>query len=248
MDENIENPSKRNENWCWYIPEGKNVGEWRTTDGNDNPPDGKYTFFYCNGNLAQIQPRHDGKKCDTMVTYNLKGVIQEYTTYKNDEVFNYYINDGPYTDYNLDCSIYLTGMVKNHKRTGKWTWYKNKSKIDYIENYLDSVTHIRMDYYESGQMKDSGRIVDHKQDGMVRYWYENGNNEQICFWKNGLQDSISTFFFENGTVKSTANWRLGNRHGESLSYSENGKLLKKLKYDEGLQIEYNEFDENGKKK
>ena len=232
----IKDINKRNENWCWYVAEGKSTGEWRMTGGKDAPPDGKYTFFYCNGNLAQRQSLRDGNKYDTTFTYDLKGTLKEYTTYRNDETFNYYLNDGPYIDYNLDCTVYLTGTVKNHMRVGEWVWYRAKNNKDYSENYLDSLTHIRIDYYDSGQMKDSGRLVDHKQDGIVKYWYEHGKLEQACFWSNDLQDGIATLYYENGKLKSKTNWKQGKRNGESISYDEDGKIHEKTKYIEGQKV------------
>jgi antitoxin component YwqK of YwqJK toxin-antitoxin module len=224
----INDISKRNGNWCWYIAEGTTVGEWRTAEKNDTPPDGKYTFFYGNGNLGQRQTLHDGRRCDTTFTYDLNGNLQSYTTYTNNDTFDYYLHNGPYKDYNLDGSIYLTGTVKDHSRTGEWIWYKSNDRKDYTETYLDSITTIRI--------KNTARFVNHKQDGVVKCWYKNGNLEQACLWRMGIQDSTSIFYYENGKVKNEINWKKGKRHGLSISYSDDGKIQKQTKYIQGQKI------------
>ncbi|MBI3518258.1 MAG: toxin-antitoxin system YwqK family antitoxin [Bacteroidetes bacterium] len=220
--DSIDDQSKRNENWCWFLDEKTGKGTWFQIGNDEWKETGKVTYFFMNGNVGEISKLKNGIRCDTSYYYDLKGNLIRYTTYSNDQQNDYYLNDGLYKAYYMNGNICDSGFIKSNKRINKWTSFSKSGKIRWTENHLDSTRIIFICYYETGQIKDSVNFYNHLQNGEMKKWFENGN------------------------LKSISNWKDGKEIGEATHYFESGKLHKKLTWIEDKKVSVIEWDESGK--
>ncbi len=224
--DNINDSSKRNDEWCWWVDEKTHKGEWIPVSAAGNVENGTYTLFFSNGLNSEIGKLKSGKNHDTTFTFNIQGQLIKYETFRNDSGIIYYINDGIYKDYYSDCKVRVIGQIKNHDRTNKWTWYFKNGNIDFYEIYRDSLNYhynTKVSYYETGQIKDTFNFLNNKQYGMAKGWYQNGQVKAVSFWKDDIIDSLAIRYYENGKMQSKSFYI----HGEKKEYTkwdESGKI------------------------
>ncbi len=111
----IDDPSKRNENWCWHVPKATGKGEWIKLGGNETFPDGLYTLFYPSGKNFEKGKTEDGTEIDTISSFDINGNISKYTYYLSDTSYEYYLNDGPFKAWDSKGNLTEEATVKNHK-------------------------------------------------------------------------------------------------------------------------------------
>jgi hypothetical protein len=68
----IDDASKRNKNWCWFVNKETGKGEWVPIKDETNLPDGEYSLFFSNGSIRQKGKLKDKKDCDTTFSSLLK--------------------------------------------------------------------------------------------------------------------------------------------------------------------------------
>lgn len=120
-------------------------------------------------------------------------------------------------------------------------------------------------YYESGEIKDEGWLVNNKKtdywifyypNGNIKqkghfknnlkhkYWYfyhENSNKQKEGHFKNGLQNDWWAFFDKNGVLKNKCQLRDNEKNGYCLVYK-NDKLVKASKFTKGKKVkEWTDF-------
>lgn len=64
-----------------------------------------------------------------------------------------------------------------------------------------------------------------------RYSYDNeGNLEEVSFFKDGMKDSVSFLYYPSGELKAQGFFRYGKAHGNVKSFYKDGKLMSDCHY------------------
>jgi len=90
---------------------------------------------------------------------------------------------------------------------------------------------------------------DGKLNGKSKYWYKNGQLEQIVNYKNGVVSGLYRAYWENGSIKQESNWINGIQSGKTEFWYSNGKKEQEYIVKNGVKIgEALFYFENGKLK
>ncbi|MGV9004412.1 hypothetical protein [Flavobacterium sp.] len=243
----INDLSKRNENWVYWIDKKTGKASWvPITDDETTLKDGKYTMFYSKGSIYKKGKLKNGKDIDTLYFYDLNEKLIQYLLVKSDK--HYYIKNGPYVSYSQNGKIFEKGIVENHQIGNEWTSYFDNGKIDWTKKLVNG-TGWNYWYYENGQISDQNYHVNGKTDGEVRTWFENGQIKEISNWKDSLQDGMYQTYYENGQPKEKVNWINDKRDGKSEKWYKNGQKSEVMYFKAGLEDgEFLQWHPNGNRK
>ena len=84
---------------------------------------------------------------------------------------------------------------------------------------------IRIEYYESGQIRSEVTIKNGKKNGKAVYYYENGDKKQEGFFVNDKLSGVLISYYENGNVNIKLNFIDSLRIGWAKKYLPTGELL-----------------------
>ena len=80
-------------------------------------------------------------------------------------------------------------------------------------------------YYQSGQLKEVGGIVDGKKNGLWKAYYQNGQLDLVVTWVNGKRHGITKGYFEkSGNLQLIERYSNGKLNGKFETYYENGNI------------------------
>ena len=119
-----------------------------------------------------------------------------------------------------------------------------KHKLTHYPNYqIKSFKEFHNDVLRKEEYYDeNGRY-----NGMVRYWFDNGNLMFKLNYKNGMFNGIQRYYFENKKMYQRRTYKNNKLHGHVFEYYYSGKLKRKLKYNNDEAINVIAYDEdNGK--
>jgi antitoxin component YwqK of YwqJK toxin-antitoxin module len=250
--DDINDKSKRNENWEWWVDASTGKGEWIHLGGDSSTvKNGRFTTFYFNGEKYEEGRKVNGKIVDTLFEFNLKGQLDCYATDSLHETL-YFIHDGYKKQYDRDGTLLAETDVKNHKFYGILiNYYKNGNKR-FVRNYIKDSGWIT-EYYENGQRKDSLVEFNNSNAGkLFKSWFENGQVKLTMSWnmKTGLQEGVRNTYSENDTqsesvLERSSNWKNGLQDGVTIEYYPNsGKIYRisnwKDSVQNGLSVSYYE--------
>ena len=105
-------------------------------------------------------------------------------------------------------------------------------KMDTSGEFLFYVT----DYYLSGQEQMTGTYRSIRPDyreGTFTWYYENGDKQQSCEYKNNLLHGLFIEWFEDGQVATRQNFRNGLPDGPYKKWNKNGLLTLDAQYENG---------------
>lgn len=288
--------SKRNDKWVWWIDDKDGKGEWVPING-DAPvvKNGKYTRFYYNGNIYETGKLKNGKNIDTTFFYDENGKQYGYILNGSDTERTYCYKDGEYKLLMSDGNVESIGIVVNHRKGDIWTDYYPNGKIyrsinlvngigwgkEFYENgnsqslrYIDKNKDRNLvvdEWYENGNMKSDGEVVNGKFEGIVKLFYPNGKLKSEGYYKNNLRNGVFKAYYEsgklkgvqtiknevlndtakewyeNGQLKMIGFFQNGRPEGKVLRYHENSRIWKIANYKNGLPDSIAEsFDSSGK--
>ena len=250
----INDKSKRNANWEWWVDNSTRRGEWiPLVSDSSTLKNGSYTNFYYNGVKCEEGKLLNGKKVDTMFAYDLNGELDCYVIAGIDSTIYLYKN-GYRKVYSREGNLMAESQVKNHKFYGILVNYFKNRQIKFRRNYVrDSGWNVN--YYENGNIKDSAIEFNNSGNGLIcTSWFENGQIKSIVGWnrKTGKQEGNTKRFYEKNDkfesdTESSVNWENGLYDGITLLYHRNGKLSDSLNYINGKREGVGKsWDENGK--
>ncbi len=229
----INNPLKRNENWCWIINEKTGDGEWIPISNSESNASGKYTLFFSNGKVRQKGYLKNGIDADTIFYYDInENIISKVFKNKNGEISEL-MRDGKYKGYYPTCELAVEGEFKNNIQIGtRIEYFKNgniKAQYGQNGNYNWQTT-----YSENGQIIDSVNTLNGKLNGISKQWYPNGNLEYIQTFKN---DSLTGYFcsyHENGQKRQEGKRWQELADDTLIDWYSNGQIKAKRYYEKGL--------------
>ncbi len=219
----INDASKRNENWMWWVDKDIGIGQWIPIGDKTTVKDGEFTAFYSNGKKFALGRLRNGKEVDTTYFYNYEGIICEYAINKVPKSSYYYPINGDYKSFYQRGEIREEGIVENHQWGSHWIGYLDNGKVIWKKLFTEN-NGWEMNYYMSGNIKDSTHYTNGIQDGIRAEWFESGQIRIIAHWKMDIQDGESIDYHENGNVAIKSHWKEGKQDGEVAEWYPDGHL------------------------
>jgi uncharacterized protein (TIGR02145 family) len=123
-------------------------------------------------------------------------------------------------------SIKEEGTLKDGKRHGEITTYREDGSIDKVEAFENNVLNGKWKaYYENGNLMCTGHYKDGKQNGEWKSYYENGKLMRVENYKDGKPDGKWEHYSENIKPMRVEYYKNGNRDGKWEHYDENWKQM-----------------------
>lgn len=237
MKQTIDDMSKRNGRWIWWVDKGSSQGVWITASSNEpQVENGDFISFFPNGIYSQKGTLVNGKLNGTLKVYDIEGKFIKQEFYKQDSLINEKFEEGYNRFYNEEGIMIEEGEIVGGKKNGRWKYYFDDGVLRRINDFkLGQKTGYIITYYPSGIVADSSYRIDGKQIGVAKFWYDNGALEQISNWKENVQVDSMIQFHQNGKIKEISYWRNGKQHGETNGWFENGKPHYKRHYKDGIE-------------
>ena len=140
---------------------------------------------------------------DDGVQLGRDGIVNVY--YRDDELESY---SGWAKTMHQGGQLKSLGRLKEGKRIGPWTWWR-----------------------ENGQKRGEGSYKDGKMHGPATEWYENGKKRLKDMWKDGKPDGLAVLWHENGQRLGEVTYQDGkevsrkwwNRKGEEVGSEEEAR-------------------------
>lgn len=262
----INDDSKRNDHWVWWVDDATGKGEWIPKGDQTTVKNGTATFFYYNGKISAIAKLKDGAVTDTTKWFDTSGKQEANVVFKEGPVYYYFFKDGPYVRYTDDGKIFINGIIQKHKPGNIWRAFYDNGSIQ-IDRRIINDTGYHYEYYEDGKVRqkiigellkaDDERIrkiektisMDqyHLYNGLFCSYYESGNIMDSTNKKNGLTEGAYISHYESGQIKFIKNETAGVSDGSEIQWYENGNVETKMTLVKGkLEGEQTTFYENGK--
>ncbi len=255
-DKGINDRSKRNEHWVWWVDDSIGKGKWLPVGQGDQTKiwNGNVTTFYSNGNIWQVSKIRNNKPCDTIFRYDINGHIDAYI-FPSDTKKSYFFQDGRHKIYFQNGKIWGFGVVKNHIAWDEWTEFYENSKPAYyykLSNNRGSYN----EFYENGNYKCK-IIGEFRRSQREQKWepynasivsyYENGKNKFSGNIVDSLLDGKVCRWYEDGTLRSVSIMRKGIQDGRECGYFKNGNINFICNFKNGkFDGKYKVYDSTGK--
>lgn len=203
--EDITNAKYRNENYVFYKEEGKS-GEWQLINPllKINPPKSNSIYFFTNGNKYAELEVIDSFSNRIIKYYDKENENLTRTSfYKSDTLTKEIYADGYYRQYYSSLgALQSEGIIKNGMTQGGWKYYAK-----------DGVT-----------LKQICQSTNDTINGFQKFYFANGNLEEINFQKKGLLHGPLKAYYENGVLKSSAKYWKDHIIDTNKVYYESGKF------------------------
>ena len=98
---------------------------------------------------------------------------------------------------------------------------------------------------KDGKVKGIHHWKDGKEDGLMRYWWGNGQLNLEWNYKDGKLDGLRRSWYANGQIKDEMNYKDGQVGGLVRSWFEDGQLSYERNYKDGKQISEKCWDKDG---
>ena len=105
------------------------------------------------------------------------------------------------------------------------------------------------DYYPSGQVQMKGTynsIRPDNKDGHFIYYFDNGQQQRICFYKENTLNGTFREWYRSGKLKNEQQYKNGLLNGPFKSWREDGSLKQEARYVKGVKSgNFKTYYENG---
>ena len=221
----VNDKGEKTGTWVTFYPDGKIKEEEYYKNGM---LDGTTRIFsekgfavnertYRDGNLIEegiqmkVEPMELTSYYDDGVTIKRKGVYLDSIPINMHIFYNSSGTPEKAVRYNEKGVRTAEGPVDaNENRTGEW---KN--------------------YFETGELKSSGKFVNNRQNGEWDFYAQNGQKEQIGNFNNGVMEGDWKWFFPSGNVFREEVYARGKSNGLCIQYSDSATIVAKGEYVEG---------------
>jgi hypothetical protein len=153
-DNGLNDLSKRNENWVWFVDKKSGQGIWVPIGNRTTLENGNYTAFYYNGKIREKGKIVDTQHVDTIYFYDLSEKLIKYTVLGSDSITHYYVNEGPYKEYSPKGEITEEGIVTNHQLTDvQW-----RGPFSHFVQVFDAIAPARLSFSRLEKKMKEGLI------------------------------------------------------------------------------------------
>ncbi len=126
----------------------------------------------------------------------------------------------------------ITYTPSNPNYSKLFKWFRVGEQYPFLEGQFSSI-----DPY------DSGKLV---AEGVVTWYYPNGNVQETCVFSNGVGNGEYTTYYEDKSVRSKGRFLNGKLEGTSTVYYADGKVSSIENYKDGIfHGPYSQYDQNG---
>ncbi len=101
-------------------------------------------------------------------------------------------------------------------------------------------------WYENGQCQLVCSYRDNKLEGTYLEYYDNGKPKNKRFYKNGLLEGIEKSWSSEGFLAKVVEYKNGIKHGRFMTYYDNGRVIRKDIYRNNDLIKGNCYTREGK--
>jgi len=272
----INDKSKRNQYWAWWIDAKTGKAQWIPLSDHPTWQNGDYTEFYFDGQIHSKGRIKDGKNVDTTYLYDLKGDLYSYSYIEDDSTKFFFIHNGPIKIYNGSGKLWQVAIIQDHNRYGgnMFAQYYDNGRLDVAFNYSNGIGW-HVEYYENGNLKDSSFTMDSifktnnsyhtykkwdgngqlyvsydlkngKYNGMKKVYYVNGQIQEALPYVDDKPEGTATDWYESGKIKDYINFKDSIREGVTTVYYESGQIEDIGNFKNDLLMELKSYDEDGK--
>lgn len=100
-------------------------------------------------------------------------------------------------------------------------------------------------WYEDGEKQMECQYKDNILHGLLREWYASGQPESYQEYSNGLLDGKYSSWRKDGSLKLKARYHRGAKHGNFQSYYANGQMIRNDYYENGQLVEGHCYSSGG---
>ena len=173
--------------------------------------------------------------------------------------------DGGWKFYFENQKIEVTGRYKNGKKEGTWYWYYPNGELLQEENWIGGKLDGEfLEYDENGNTIVKGEYLEDTEEGEWFYvqghavekgiyydgmrtgvwttkWREDGKPISEIEYDQNLCNGKFTLYYNNGNIRETGKYSGGERVGVWNLYDESGELILTTVYDDGREIQWNDY-------
>ncbi len=201
------------------------------SDNADKVANGKWQYFFPNGNIKSEGSFVNGEKNGPWTYYYYNGKVKKTENYINGK------DDGKQEEYYESGKLALEYYMTNGEINGKYSrYYMNGQLSETGEFNMGKRVGEQVYYFVNGVVQTVFKFTDGLQDGYNKVCYPSGKTKTELTFLKGKYNGEYREYFENDTLKETFSYVNGKRTGPYKAYYYNGQLQR-----EGT------FDENGKK-
>jgi hypothetical protein len=148
------------------------------------------------------------------------------------------ILNGPHKKFYPDGKVKEEGSYTNDEGRGKWTFYDQKGTVikEFPSNYQAKLSAYRKDVlhipvfdkstvdgafelkYKNGNVRYQGRVTNHKQEGVWKYYDEKGTLRVEEYFENGVAENRQTYYDESGKILKSVYCKAGQLDGDITEY------------------------------
>ena len=194
---------------------------------------GEWIFYYMNGEIESKGKFVDNNKIGSWIFYFDNGKIEQIGSYDKD---GFYV--GEWKWFYEDGSKRIVEQYFEGEREGNFIEYADKGDViiegEYVRGLREGDWLITVNKYI-----EKGTYLENVKDGVWRYYY---TADTLYFKGNfidGSEDGEHIWYHKNGRTKEEGSYIMGLREGVWKFYDFEGKLLLRIKYEDGIEIEYN---------
>jgi antitoxin component YwqK of YwqJK toxin-antitoxin module len=178
--------------------------------------------------------------------------------------------DGGWKFYFENHNNEVEGRYINGKKEGTWYWFYQNGKILQEENWSNGKLYGEfVEYSETGVITVKGEYLDGTEEG--EWFYVQGNAIEKGFYYDGMRTGVwtthkredskpiseieydqnlfhgkYTLYHSTGKTRETGKYSEGDRIGIWQLYDEEGELILTTVYDEGHEVQWNDYKINDK--
>jgi antitoxin component YwqK of YwqJK toxin-antitoxin module len=198
----------------------------------DDKKDGASQEFYPNGAIESEGSYFQGIQDDNWKTYYENGKVKEQTLWnKGMEVWS----TGWYDN---GLMKYKVPSFKNNLPEHVEAYYNNGQRINlFIYDRDSNITEIKQ-FYESGELKSSGKLSDNNTWSYTEYYA--GGKQKMKFTLNSETKLDGKFqeWHENGKKKTEMEFSDGKAVNNGMAWYDNGQLKEKNNFKTAVQVFY----------
>jgi antitoxin component YwqK of YwqJK toxin-antitoxin module len=114
---------------------------------------------------------------------------------------------------------------------------------------VSACSKVKKQFYPDGKVLSEITYRGSKKEGPAKYYYQNGNVEITCIYKNDKLDGLFEKFYPDGRIQEKTNYKNGKKHGVSETFYENASAQIYAEFqNDTLHGKYVEYYANGKPK
>lgn len=224
--------------WQYYYYNGQLSAEEFFRNGKQ---DDKETYYYDNGVLSAEGGYLDGQLTGEYKNYYNSGALKESSQYKNGKL------NGPHRIYYKSGVVQEEDAYADDKRDGLLKAYYISGKPDREVSYVKGIASGPFrGWYENGQLKTEGQYVNDEMSGSWKRYHSNGKLKSTENYVNGQLEGEYIEYYNNGQLYTRYNSRKGKMEGDATYYDEDGKMYCVLLFEKDKLKAGKYFDKSGK--